>query len=76
MLARWDGNHACGRIAHCDCRGRVRRGDDRGIPARGFGGARRADLIGPQLYALDTRVLMLTLLADGLPQAESARKAA
>jgi putative oxidoreductase len=33
-------------------------------------------LIGPQLYALDTRVPMLTPLADGLPPAESARKAA
>jgi putative oxidoreductase len=33
-------------------------------------------LIGPRLYALDTRVPMLTPLADGLPPAESARKAA
>jgi putative oxidoreductase len=33
-------------------------------------------LIGPQFYALDTSVPMLTALADGLPRGETARKAA
>jgi putative oxidoreductase len=42
----------------------------------GLAGLVALSFIGPQLYALDTRVPMLMPLADGLPQAESARKAA